>query len=286
MQNWDDLRIFHAMIGARSVREAANRLGTTHATVSRRIRSLEAELGHTLFERTRTGYELTSFAQAVADLTDVVGDNIAAIDRLAFAQEGGLAGNVRLSVLEDLFLSVLDEPLSAFMKQHPLVDLVVDTAATLSDLGRLEADVVVRITRDPPEQAFGRKVADSPLAAYASPDYLADRPEIDRWIALDYPPAISPQLQARPVLRCNSIGAVVRMLERGQGIGLLPCFAGDKSEGLIRVSEIPQVPDMEIWVLTHDDVRKNPRVRALMDHLYEAFKETRGLIEGTSAAAG
>ena len=48
MKNWDDLRIFQAMAGARSIREAAASLGTTHATVSRRMRSLEEELGNTL----------------------------------------------------------------------------------------------------------------------------------------------------------------------------------------------------------------------------------------------
>lgn len=280
MRNWDDLRIFQAMIGARSIREAAATLNTTHATMSRRIRALETELGHTLFERGRDGYSATDFAIGIFGFVDTVAENIAAIDRSAFANEGGLAGTVRFSLLESLFHCILAEPVNTFMSRHPLINLVVDTTSTLSDLGRREADVIVRITNKPPEQAFGRKVADSPLASYASQSYLENRPVIDRWIALDYAQTIDPLLHARPAFRSNSLPVVADTLARGQGIGLLPCFVGETTSGLVRVPEIPLKPDMEIWVLTHEDVRENPRVRALMDYLYQVFSQQRKLIEG------
>ena len=270
------------MVGARSIREAATRLKTTHATVSRRIRSLEAELGHTLFERARDGYRMTEFAKGIFDFTEAIGQGVAAIDRLAFGNERGLAGTVRLSLLEDIFTFVLADPIAAFMRHNPMIELIVDTTASVSDLSRREADVIVRITREPPEQAFGRKVANSPLAAYASPDYLDNRPRIDRWIALDYPPTIAPLLQARPVFRSNSLSVVTNALQQGQGIGLLPCFIGDKLPSLVRLPEVSLIPDMEIWVLTHEDLRDNPRVRMLMDHLYQAFSQQRSLIEGNA----
>lgn len=268
------------MIGARSIREAAASLNTTHATMSRRIRTLEEELGHTLFERGRDGYSATDFAIGIFGFVDTVAENIAAIDRSAFANEGGLAGMVRFSLLEDLYHRVLAEPIGIFMSRHPLINLVVNTTSTFSDLGRREADVIVRITNEPPEQAFGRKVADSPLAGYASQTYLDNRPVIDRWIALDYASTIDPLLHARPAFRSNSLSVVADALGRGQGIGLLPCFVGETTPGLVRVPEIPLKPDMEIWVLTHEDVRENPRVRALMDHLYQVFSQKRNMIEG------
>lgn len=134
----------------------------------------------------------------------------------------------------------------------------------------------LRITNQPPEQAFGRKVADSPLAVA----YLDNRPAIDWWIALDYGPTLAPLLHARPAFRSNSLSIVADALRRGQGIGPLPCFVGETTEGLVRVPDIPLKPDMEIWVLTHEDVRDNPRVRALMDHLYQVFSKQRGMIEG------
>ena len=192
MKNWDDLRIFRAMANARSIRAAAAELRTTHATVSRRIRVLEEDLGGALFERRKDGFVLTAFGQSTMDLTEGVRSGVEAIDRLAFGQDSSLVGPVRLSVLEDLYHQVLADPLDRFMRDHPMIELTIDTTTNFRDVGRREADVIVRITSNPPEQAIGRKVADSPLAVYCSPEYLTQRPAVDRWLALDYPPPINP----------------------------------------------------------------------------------------------
>jgi len=280
MKNWDDLRLFRAMANARSVRAAAAELRTTHATVSRRIRVLEDDLGGALFERRKDGFVLTAFGQSTMDLTEGVSAGIEAIDRLAFGQDSSLAGPVRLSVLEDLYHQVLADPLDRFMRDHPLIELVIDTTTNFRDVGRREADVIVRITSNPPEQAIGRKVADSPLAVYCSPEYLTQRPAVDRWIALDYPPAITPLLNARSTVLASSLTVVANVLRRGQGIGLLPCFMGEGDLGLVRMRNVELIPDKEIWALTHVDILQNPRVRLLMDHLYRAFADQRGQIEG------
>jgi len=280
MKNWDDLRIFRAMAKSRSIRAAAAELKTTHATVSRRVRALEDDLGSALFERRKEGYVLTAFGQSMMDLTQSVTAGVDAIDRLAFGQDGSLAGPVRLSVLEDLYYKVLADPLDSFMHSHPMIELAIETTSSFRDVNRREADVIVRITSDPPEQAVGRKVADSPLAAYCSHGYLRNRPVVDRWIALDYPPTVSPLLNARPAFLANSLTVVADVLRRGQGIGLLPCFMAEGDSDLVRLSEVDLIPDKEIWTLTHVDILHNPRVRLLMDHLYRAFAEKRSLIEG------
>ncbi len=280
MKNWDDLKVFHAMQGARSIREAAATLKTTHSTLSRRLRALEEELGNTLFERGRDGYELTPFGQSILTFSQEIAAHFEAIDRMVFANNATLAGPLRVSMLDEVYSYVLADALGAFMQDHPMIDLSLETTTGLSDLARREADVIVRITKSPPEQAVGRKVADSPLAGYASPDYLADRPARDRWVALEYPPARAPLNGARVVMTAGKLEVAATAIAQGQGFGLLPCFVGDSHAGLVRVPEIPPRPDVEIWVLTHLDVRSHPRVRALMDHLYHAFAGQRRRIEG------
>jgi DNA-binding transcriptional LysR family regulator len=52
------------------------------------------------------------------------------------------------------------------------------------------------------------------------------------------------------------------------GIALLPCYAGDMDERLIRVSDPIRNLDMELWVLTHPDLRNSAKIRALMSFLY------------------
>ena len=268
------------MVAAKSVRAAAINLGTTHATVSRRIRALEEDLGGMLFERRQEGFELTAFGQSLVDLTEEIAASVHAIDRTAFGQESSVAGLVRLSAMEELYAKLLAAPIAEFLTQHPSIELNVETTAGLKNLNRREADIIVRITREPPENAVGRMVAQSPLAIYATPGYLDNRPGVDRWIALDYAPALKPVLGARTAFVGSTVSVVAQMLRQGQGIGYLPCFEGENDPALVRVPEFELLPDMEIWVLTHADLRDNPRVRVLLDLLYRTFAQHRSWIEG------
>ncbi|MEO1405975.1 MAG: LysR family transcriptional regulator, partial [Pseudomonadota bacterium] len=51
MSDWSDIRWFHAVLTHGSFSAAARATGTTQATISRRIKALEMELGGSLFTR-------------------------------------------------------------------------------------------------------------------------------------------------------------------------------------------------------------------------------------------
>lgn len=279
MKNWDDLRYFRGLVGAHSIRAAAARLGTTHATVSRRIRELESDLGQSLFERDASGYVLTEFGEAVCAYAQAIEENVLAIDRLSFASGDALQGPLRLSVYAELYDAVLAPHVDAFMARHPLIELDVSLSGHALNLSKRQADVVVRLTQSPPEHLYGRRVSNSPLALYASNAYLAERPSPDLWIALDYAPSKPPQLDAKTVFRTNSLRAAGEAVSRGRGLALLPCFIEAHFPDLVRLLGHDTVPDLDVWVLTHADLRKNAKVRALMEHLYAAFQQDRRIID-------
>jgi len=263
-----------------SVRQAAKHVSKTHATVSRHIRSLQNALGNPVLERRQEGQCLTELGARILPLAEQVEDNVAAIDRIAFSTETGLAGPVRLSLSESLYVALLHQPLDGFMQRYPMIELHVTATDDLVKLAMRDADVILRITSSPPEAAFGKKLAESPLAIYASPKYLRSRPGLDRWVALDYEPCRIPPLPARVVANVDTPALAAKMIAMGRGIGMLPCYIGDTDKGLTRVKGMEPIPDMQIWGLTHEDLRSNPRVRALMDHLYESFEKLRPVIEG------
>ena len=64
----------------------------------------------------------------------------------------------------------------------------------------------------------------------------------------------------------------------GMGMAMLPCFFGDPT--LPRRSE-PE-PGLDIWVLVHPDLRRNPRVRLFRDAMIKALKRLRPTLEGRS----
>jgi hypothetical protein len=52
---WGDLRVFLAIAREGTLGAAARELGQTQPTMGRRLRALEAAVGHTLFQRTANG---------------------------------------------------------------------------------------------------------------------------------------------------------------------------------------------------------------------------------------
>ncbi len=278
--NWDDIRIFLALSRSGSVRGASRRLKVTHATVSRRLRILEETIGVSLFERVTHGVNLSEVGREILPAAEEAEIAMQELDRRVFSRETQIAGKVRLSMSETLFLSILHPTIAAFQERYPMVELTMESSDLMAKLDQREADVVIRITRNPPPNAVGRRIAESPLACYASWGYLANRPALDRWISQSYEGAAKPVIPARISATATSANSVQVMLRDGMGIGMLPCYMGDSDPLLCRVPDTELVSDNTMWVLVHADIKENRRVRVLLDFLYEAMEQWKPLIEG------
>ena len=72
----------------------------------------------------------------------------------------------------------------------------------------------------------------------------------------------------------------------GVGIAVLPCVVADSDPDLIRCIEPRPDHGRVLWLLTHERVRHTPRVRAVIDFLYERLmRHVRGLQAAREAAA-
>jgi DNA-binding transcriptional LysR family regulator len=82
------------------------------------------------------------------------------------------------------------------------------------------------------------------------------------------------------VYRANSMLNQFTACVAGVGIALLPCFLGERHDTLVRV--LPPQRDLEtgLWLLTHRDLRRTARVRALLDFLYDELRVWRPRFEG------
>ena len=61
---------------------------------------------------------------------------------------------------------------------------------------------------------------------------------------------------------------------------MLPCFIADRRPGLVRVSRRPPTPGRDIWVLTHPDLRRTARVRAVMEFAERVLRDERAAFLG------
>jgi DNA-binding transcriptional LysR family regulator len=101
---------------------AAERVFAAQSTVSAGIRSLERELGATLFERDPQGVRLTPVGEEVLDAARATLEASERIRTIADPR-GGIRGKLRVGVFTNLTTIDLPGIMGEFHARHPLVDL-------------------------------------------------------------------------------------------------------------------------------------------------------------------
>ena len=87
------------------------------------------------------------------------------------------------------------------------------------------------------------------------------------------------------MLRTNSVAAALSAAKAGMGLAPLPCGLADLETDLVRIAPLPGEFTLDLWLLTHDDLRQTARIRAFLDFLAEALAKEAPLLEGMSREA-
>jgi DNA-binding transcriptional LysR family regulator len=291
--DWNDFRYLLAVADAGSLSGGARALGVNHTTVLRRIAAFESELGLRLFERLPSGYVLTPGGEALSTAARQMAETVSGVERRVLGQDLRLSGAVRVASTDTLALAVLPRIFARFRAEHPDVQIEVNTSNLAADLSKRDADVAIRATARPPESLVGRKLARIAYALYASAEYLEGSPARKAlakhmWVAPDDSMASTTvgRFMAREVpdglvsFRANSLATLARAAAAGLGVAALPCYLGDSTADLHRVRG--PLPDytLDLWVLTHADLRNTARVRALVDSVSQGLLGLKNLLEG------
>lgn len=288
--SWDDWQIVDAIASKGTTARAADQLGLNQSTVFRRISQLEADLGVRLFDRDKRGFRLTVQGEAI--LPDVRRLNAITtdIERQVSGLDQRPAGDVRLSVNSTLVRYLLADKLEAFGREHPDIRVHLDLTDRLVNIREREADLVIRGSNDPDPDLHGRKLMRLHMAVYASSAWanteiqtnaFASDPAALDWILWEGDLLkTSPGIWMKTVLKdvqprftTTDVETGAYLAEAGLGCAVLPRFFGDRHSGLTRISEnIPGV-HTELWVLTHEDLRKTARVSALLKFIAGAIRQ-------------
>ncbi|RWL93512.1 MAG: LysR family transcriptional regulator [Mesorhizobium sp.] len=241
------LKTFLAVARTRNVTRAAVEVNLAQSSVSDQIQALEAELGASLFTRSRRGLELTPAGEALKpyaeELLSLADDARAAIDATRSATVGRLA----IGALETIASARLAGWLADFHAVHPDIDIKLKIAGSgdlLRRLGDGEIDVAFCFDRSgasESDERFARRVvAAEPLVLIAPPG--ENRTEVDlaelaekRFVATEtgcvYRAMVDrafaeaglggPRLAAE----VGSIDAIAGLVAAGAGFGIVPRLA-------------------------------------------------------------
>lgn len=277
---WDQVRYFVAVARAGSVMGAARRLDVGHATVLRNISRLEARLGVRLFDHVRSGYRITADGEEVLASALAMEEHAEALLRRAMGKSPEPEGVLKLVAADGTLFDPMPL-LAAFRRAAPRIELALENApdAATIRLAQLHADVAIQVTDSPPEELVGRQLHRVRFGYFASADYLGGRdpsgldPAACHWVLwgqrdsdLDdaWQRAALRRLVRDPriVLSADRHAEALAATRAGLGVGLV---RDGSAPDLVRLPFAEPPNPVGVWLLTHPDLRRSGRVRALFD---------------------
>ena len=164
--DWDDIKVLLALSRKGSARAAAQMLGVSNSTVTRRLDELERSLHTRLFDRTPDGYRMTASAEQMLPTAEHVEELLFTAERRISGEDQHLEGAIRLTLPEVGGMGFLVRRLAEFARQYPAIELELMPSYEALDLSRREADIALRVMQagaKPPEYLIGRYL--SPVSA-------------------------------------------------------------------------------------------------------------------------
>ncbi len=284
--NWSDLQVLLAFAREGTLQKAAARLNVDISTVSRRIRSLERDLGAKVVENISGRLVLTSAGERAMAVATAMAAETDSLQRAMQGEDSHLAGVLRVALL-DLFVLFHADLLRAFAIQYPHITLELVSATTrYHNLTSREADVAMRVAKQPDETLVGMRALHIEYAVYAHRtiaatsdiawnelpwigwDPIANARMTDAWMAKHVP-------TEKIRFRTDSPAAQFVMAEAGSGVCILPVVYAEQSHQLVRLSDVLAGFETDLWLLTHRDLRHNARVRAFFDFIYKGLEPLR-----------
>ena len=288
--DWEDVRYFVALARHGTLSATARALRINHATVARRITSLERLIGRALFDRRAKGYVLTVEGKAVLNDANAMDEAaLAVLRRLDAGTE--LNGLVRLAAGRVLAERFLIDRLRRFHERYPAIDLEVIGGSRVVSLAKREADIALRYGSPKDSELVARRLAKITFGLYASsayrdrlnagqePAFIGFDQDSDfvaeaGWLARHFG-------HSRFSFRTSSQTTQAAAARAGYGVALLPRYVVAIHEpDLVEVSLGERLPERDVWLLIRRDLTKNPRVRAVADYLTEVFHRERRLLAG------
>jgi len=291
MTNWDDARYVLALSRAGTIRAAAKTLGVNHTTVSRRISALEKHLSAHLFEITPSGYVTTVSGKIICKAAEEMEDLLLGSHRRIEGADTELTGEVHIHI-PDIFDDWVCKRIAPFLQQHPKLKIQLSSETAIANLAKREADIALRFTDSPPLDMIGQKVYRLPVAVYASNDFDIDvfksLTDIDlpngplsgypwvRWVP-DYSDSNVERWtskvsgKASAVVRVTTYKTLTNLIRNGAGIGCLSPWFAEDDPNLKCITPLVEEAGLDVWVLTHPDLRGVKRIKALKDLLIGIF---------------
>ena len=289
--NWNDLQFILAVAQTGSLSAAGRVLGVNHSTVLRRISDFEEKNGCKLFERSPTGYVMTSDSHDVISALRSIEKSVFRLERSVTTLGSPFAGKVRVTSTDTICQFILPPHIKILNDKYPELEIELYSTNNRLDLSQLDAEITIRPSEALQDGLVGERICDLCFRVYGSPEYLKinQSRSIDghRWLGVVNPTARSPvgkweveTIEKNVVFRSDSFATLCGAAEQGVGLSMLPSFIGDASTGLVVAEQFPDVLTTGVWLACHKKLVGSQRINSLMGYFSRALQQEQYRLSG------
>lgn len=294
--DWDYLRYIHALAIGGTLAKAGEILGVHQTTVLRRLDQTEEQLGVRFFERSRDGLQLTPVGETAFRAAERLAGDMENLERQLVGQDSAPVGKVRLAATDTMVNALISPMITDLVREYPDIELEVLTDNDVLNLSHREADLTLRPVNKPQATLEGERVGTIESAIYGSEDYCKRNPDMDLerapgqqlWILPDesfshlatgrwYRKHLK---NASSVIRCNSLQSMHALARAGAGLAALPCYLGDDTRKLKRLSPPLEGVGVDLWLMVNHETQQMARVRIVMEFLTTRLAKLSPRVEG------
>jgi len=284
------LMLFLDIVDAGSISQTAARLHVPKATLSRKLRQLEQQIGAVLLKRGPHRLEVTDIGRALLQKCERIAAEAGEANLIAAEMQSKLRGTMRISIPFGLSNTWISQALAQFALRYPDVKLTIHVTNRWVDVSEEPYDVAIHIGRVRNENLPVRRLAELPRGFYASPSYC-ERKGIPQSAAdllqHDCIPLESQltdglwtigepeRRQVNPRMTTTDIMVAREMAICGLGIAMLTHAVSEadvKARRLMRLLPMCELPPVVIAAMFLERRHMPMRIRAFIDLIAQAIR--------------
>lgn len=273
---WSDIPIFLAVARRRTLSAAAQSLELDRTTVSRRLENIEGKLGHALFDRKDGNYILSPFGRSAFAAAECAEHELSI---MGTSPEGSphKSGRLRVSMSEHLLITLAD-CFTNFAFENPDILLELTTTDRMVDLSHLEADVVLRLSRETARKLDTKNIGKPVFSLYRSTGKkLSASQYIARPSEKSVPKYLLPYLPNSPiVISVDGLVSMRELIASGAGVGILPNYFADRDKRIECCSEPVPSLGFSLQIAYIPEQRKLYRLKTFVNFVEQYLRSLEG----------
>ncbi len=286
--DWSLLQAYVAVAEAGSLSSAAQVLGVSQPTIGRQVKSIEEQLGMTLFYRQPRGLSLTDEGQNLLPHATAMAQAASAFATVAAGHDMSAQGSVRITVSEFVGHYFLPPIITQLRRDHPNIQIELHLTDQTENLLFREADIAIRMFRPTQLEVVTKRLGVMELGFAAAKSYLDVRGRPKKIEDLFDHDLLGDDRSESYINVAGKFGWVLtrsdfsfrsdnrnlhcEMIKEGAGIGVMSTKLTETWPEVERVVEDFPVPGLGIWLASHEVIRQTPRVATVWSALEVGLK--------------